>query len=246
MSPIPLWEEVSVGHGSQTINYITGTKKWKANSSSHKITKMALLLAAYQYDIKYRSTEKHGNADYLSRLPIGSEGSSEGADGVKLINTLQIESLPMNVDQVRKATQKDPILSRVLQFVMTGWPDKQNEPETTHYFTKRHEITVEDGCLLWGIYVIIPKQLREWVLHELHTGHPGIVRMKSLARLHVWRPNLDKDITMIVQQCSDCQVTKQAPTGTFAPMGLAEDAMAESSHRFRWAIDGKNVPDRCR
>ena len=152
----------------------------------------------------------------------------------------------MNVDQVRKATQKDPILSRVLQFVMTGWLDKQNEPETTHYFTKRHEITVEDGCLLWGIRVIIPKQLREGVLHKLHTGHPGIVRMKSLTRLHVWRPNLDKDITTIIQQCSDCQVTKQAPTGTFAPVGLAEDAMAESSHRFRRAIHGKNVPDRCR
>lgn len=98
----------------------------------------------------------------------------------------------MNVDQVRKATRKDPILSRVLQFVMTGWPDEQNEPETTHYFSKRHEITVEDGCLLWGIRVIIPKQLRERVLHELHTGHPGIVRMNSLARLHVWWPILIK------------------------------------------------------
>ena len=42
---------------------------------------------------------------------------------------------------------------------MTGWPDKQNEPETMHYFTKHHEITVEDGGLLWGIRVIIPKQL---------------------------------------------------------------------------------------
>ena len=82
--------------------------------------------------IEYRSTEKHENADCLSRLPIRSEGSSEGVDEVKLINTLQIESLPMNVDQVLKATRKDPILSRVLQFVMTGWPDKQNEPKTTH------------------------------------------------------------------------------------------------------------------
>ena len=75
--------------------------------------------------IEYRSTKKHGNSDCLSRLPIRSEGSSEGVDEVKLINTLQIESLPMNVDQVLKATRKDPILSRVLQFVMTGWPDKQ-------------------------------------------------------------------------------------------------------------------------
>ena len=139
------------------------------------------------------------------------EGSSEGIDEVKLINTLQIESLPMNVDQIRKATRNDPILSRVLQFAMTGWPDKQNEPEITHYFSKRHEITVEDGCLLWGIRVIIPKQLRERVLLELHTGHPGIVRMKSLARLHVWWPNLDKDIATIVQQRSDCQKSRNKP-----------------------------------
>ena len=61
---------------------------------------------------------------------------------------LQIESLQMNVDQVRRATRNDPILSRVLQFVMTGWPDKQNKPEITHYFNKRHDTKVEDGCLL--------------------------------------------------------------------------------------------------
>lgn len=90
-----------------------------------RLQRWAILLAAYQYDIEYRSTEKHGNADCPSRLPIGSEGSSEGLDEVKLINMLQIESLPMNVDQVRKATQNDPILSRVLNFVMTGWPDKK-------------------------------------------------------------------------------------------------------------------------
>lgn len=145
---------------------LLGPKSGIPTLAAARLQRWALLLAAYQYDIEYRSTEKQRDADCLSRLPIRSEGSREGVDEVKLINTLQIESLPMNVDQVRKATRKDPILSRVLQFVMTGWPDKQNEPKTTHYFTKRHEITVEDGCLLWGIRVIIPKQLRERVLHE--------------------------------------------------------------------------------
>ena len=82
---------------------------------------------------------------------------------------------------------------------MTGWPDKQITPEITLYFSKRHEITVEDGCLLWEIRVIILSQPRERVLYELHTGHPGIVRMKSLAWLHVWRPNLYRDIATIVR-----------------------------------------------
>ena len=79
------------------------------------------------------------------------------------------------------------------------------------FFSKRHEITVEDGCLLWGIRVIIPSQPRERVLYELHTGHPGIVRMKSLARLHVWWPNLDRDIATIVRKCDNCQKSRNKP-----------------------------------
>ena len=79
------------------------------------------------------------------------------------------------------------------------------------FFSKRHEITVEDGCLLWEIRVIIPSQPRERVLYELHTGHPGIVPMKSLARLHVWWPNLDRDIATIVRKCDNCQKSRNKP-----------------------------------
>ena len=188
-----------------------GPKSGIPTLAAARLQRWALLLAAYQYDIEYRSTEKHANADCLSRLPIQCEKLNEGIDKAKLINLLQIESLPMDVDHVRKATRNDPMLSRVLQFVMTGWPEKPIAPEVTQYFNKRHEITVEDGCLLRGIRVIIPTQLRERVLHELHTGHPGIVRMKSLARLHVWWPNLDKDIATIVQRCNDCQRSRNKP-----------------------------------
>lgn len=46
----------------------------------------------------------------------------QGVDDVKLINQLQIESLPLNVDRVRKATRAYPILSRVLEYPLTGWP----------------------------------------------------------------------------------------------------------------------------
>lgn len=112
----------------------------------------------------------------------------------------------MDVDQFRKATRNDPVLSRVLQFVMTGWPVA---PEVTQYSSKRHEITVEDACLPWRIRLIIAKQLREQVLHELHTRRPGNVRMKSPARLQVLWPN--KDIATIFQRCNDCQKSRNKP-----------------------------------
>ena len=44
-------------------------------------------------------------------------------------------------------------------------------------------IAAKGDCLSWETRVIVEK-LRGHVLEELHRGHPGIVRMKSLT--HPW------------------------------------------------------------
>ena len=102
------------------------------------------------------------------------------------------------------------MLSRVVEYTMTGWADDEN-PAIQTYYQRRNELTVEDGCLLWGIRVLIPGSLRERVLQELHEGHPGIVRMKSLAQLHVWWPKLDQSIASVVRDCAKCQLTRNKP-----------------------------------
>ena len=39
---------------------------------------------------------------------------------------------------------------------------------------------------MWGSGVIVPPKGREMIVKELHESHPGISRMKSLARGYVW------------------------------------------------------------
>ena len=34
--------------------------------------------------------------------------------------------------------------------------------------------------------MLVPTKLRDKVMEELHSSHPGVVRMKALARSHVW------------------------------------------------------------
>ena len=91
------------------------------------------------------------------------------------------------------ATHSDPVLSRVIKFTRSGWPDTVPD-DLKPYWRKKDEIAAEGDCLFWGTCVIVPEKLRGRVLEELHRGHPGIVRMKSLARSHVWWPNLDSQV----------------------------------------------------
>ena len=88
---------------------------------------------------------------------------------------------------------------------MQGWPDElEVDPEFRPYRSKMNELTVEDGCVLWGGRVVIPPKLQGRVLDDLHLSHVGIVRMKMLARGYCWWPNMDKQVEDSVSGCTRC------------------------------------------
>ena len=101
-------------------------------------------------------------------------------------------------------------LSRVLQFIMLGWP-KEADDDLKPYWNRRLELSVHAGCILWGTRVVVPLQGRTMVLTELHGGHPGITRMKTLAHQLVWWPNLDCAIEDLVKNCEECQQSRATP-----------------------------------
>ena len=95
---------------------------------------------------------------------------------------------------------------------MEGWPDQpDSDQELAPYVQRRLELGVEGGCLLWGCRVVVPPRGRKRALQMLHESHPGMVRMKALARSYMWWPGMDKEIEQHVKQCSDCQTTRKDP-----------------------------------
>ena len=72
------------------------------------------------------------------------------------------------------------------------------------YEQRIHELSVEDGCVLWGSRVVVPLAGREAVIRLLHEGHPGISRMKALARGVVWWPGLDFQLDGKVKESVAC------------------------------------------
>ena len=82
------------------------------------------------------------------------------------------------------------------------------------------ELLIVFNCTLRGACMIILPPLRQQVLEELHEGHPGMTRMKALARSYVWWPQLDEDIERHVGACVSCQGTRPSPP--VAPLQVSD------------------------
>jgi len=64
---------------------------------------------------------------------------------------------------------------------------------------------------MWGLRVVVPPKLRKKVLDELHSAHSGMVRMKALARMHVWWPGIDAEIEQLARKCEECTAQSNDP-----------------------------------
>lgn len=158
-------------------------------------------------------------ADLLSRYPVEETYNEPYLEEIRFLYVEKFNILPVTAKQIAIETSRDPILSRVFHNIQHGWNENTQHPDHIKaYFNRRSELTSEKGCILWGMRIIIPSKLRKGILEELHDSHLGIVKMKSLARQHVWWPNIDANIEDLAGKCSHCiGVRKNPPQSPLHP-----------------------------
>ena len=177
------------------------------------IQRWSLTLAAYNYTIQFKPGSQHSNADMLSRLPLPESPANIPTPGETILLLDMLHSLPVTAENIKQWTNRDPVLSRVRDMIQQGW-HFTNDSDFKPYLRRKDELSVYDGCILWGSRVVVPPPGRVKVTHELHEGHPGVNRMKALARSFVWWPQLDSDLESLVQSCEECQRFQHLPPVT--------------------------------
>ena len=124
-----------------------------------------------------------------------------------------LNASPVTSDKIRVWTDHDPVLAKVKVWVQTGWPDDRTttDQDFRPYRRRQNELSVEDGCVLWGSRVVVPTKGRERVMEILHDAHLGIARMKRFARSYVWWPGIDQQLEDCVKTCNTCQQNQKSP-----------------------------------
>ena len=114
------------------------------------------------------------------------------------------DQLPVTATKIARETQRDSILRKVYEYTRSGWTTS-GDPCLELYARRSTVLSIDNGCLLCGSRIIIPRALRTVVEEEFHDEHLGVVRMKALARSFIWWPNLDRDLEDLARRCERCQ-----------------------------------------
>ncbi|PIO53407.1 hypothetical protein TELCIR_25259, partial [Teladorsagia circumcincta] len=200
--------EKAVYHASRSL---TAAEK---NNGQVEKEGLALVYAVRKF---HRSTTSFGQADALSRLISAQSPPEEDVIIAKIardVNAIfhdNVSRLPVTAKDVARATAEDDCLSQVLDHVVhNNWPKKPS-PTVANYAHLRSDLSTQQGCLLFGSRIIIPPALQPTVMKALHEGHPGMNRMKALARSHVFWTKINDDLEKLVRTCNACQEAAKSP-----------------------------------
>lgn len=192
--------------------------------TANRLQRWGLILMAYDFDISYVRTEDFGHADVLSRLIadrpqedfVIAAITEEEALVVNFVESCD-QDIPVKFAELGIATDADADLQQVKDFITQGWPSSTKaikSGEVLKYFQRRNSLSVINGVIIFRDRTIIPPPLRLRVLRHLHASHPGMTRMKSLARAYVYWPGIDQDIMDLVSQCQPCMEMAKQPVKT--------------------------------
>ena len=155
-----------------------------------------------------------------------------------------LHNTPLRATKIKEWVDKNLLCSRVRDHIRRGWGDT-HEPEMQPFQSRlTGHGAVQDECILRESWVVVHKQGREAVATLLHEGHPGITRMKRLARGYVWWLGMDADLEGVVKACAKYQEHQKVPAK--APMHPWEwPALGSHSHCLRRPHPRENDLSHC-
>ncbi|KAI0988750.1 hypothetical protein GJ496_009905 [Pomphorhynchus laevis] len=203
-------QKFTLWNDHRPLKYIFGQGRNLSKVTNISLVSWALTLLQYNYDIQYIRGTENVLADILSRFAIEEYqvGSSE-EEFISLIQDAALTDLQLTREQIRNESLVDPELKQIRCCLESGWRNGCNQWVTT-YHSRAHELSNEDGILLWMQRIVIPTSLRQKAAQVLHTVYPGINSMNELARRYCWWPSIETDIEHTVGTCQLCQSRRNA------------------------------------
>ena len=175
-----------------------------------RVDRHRVKLAAYDFTVSHISGEKNP-CDYGSRAgcPAQQELTAQQREEQAVeddrdvyVNRLVEDQLPQAITRkmMKLATAEDKELRLVLEDIGSG-VCRNGLTRFTNVFP---ELSEEEGIVMRGDQIVIPRELQATAVHLAHEGHLGQDKTLGLLRETCWFPGMGDMVHKLVSTCRPC------------------------------------------
>ncbi|UYV79978.1 K02A2.6-like [Cordylochernes scorpioides] len=172
-----------------------------------RLQRLKMRMMRYSYQISHIAGKKQIVADVLSRKPISKRHKDELEEELSAyIQSIEFPATEERLLEISRKQKEDSLCSQVANYCTGGWPKNKKEvdPEIRGYWQFQDDLTYQNGLLLRGQIILIPRSMRKEILEKLHQGHFGINKCRSRAKESVWWLGISQEIERMVSSCTKC------------------------------------------
>ena len=139
--------------------------------------------------------------------------------------TSHIKAQNDSLHRIRLATQANDNLAILKHIIQHGWPKtiKEVPQDIQKYWTFCKELTIEDGLILKGMWIIIPEKMREDILKQIHEGHLGFNKCQMRVKETVYWPGLNDQLENPILNCQLCLKYSKSKNKSMSPTALGHE-----------------------
>jgi transposase InsO family protein len=186
----------------QPLVKLLGQSHGVPTNTSARISRWALSMMHFDYDIMYTPGSKIPHADALSRLRF-TDSSSDSSETSEAINCVTFETPVVSQHRIRAELDADPLIQSVLNRVRSGNWTGCSQAEKP-FANVSSSLTIEQGMLFHKRCIFIPLRLRAEAFRTAHTIHSGYISAYNYMALSCWWPGMRSDIERFVRDCPIC------------------------------------------
>lgn len=144
-----------------------------------RVQRFRMRMLRFSYSISYVPGKLMYIPDYLSRAECDTITfvDYQNCNETEMFVDTIIASLPATEKRLQeiKSKQKTVYLcSKLFEYSYKGWPNTDTCEIAKLYLPFKSEITVNKGLLMRNVRLIIPADIRLYILSKLHQAHQGI------------------------------------------------------------------------
>jgi hypothetical protein len=179
-------------------------------------------MSQFSFNARWEPGKENVEADALSRSPVdqpteadlSGEGPTSYTARTAVVNMIAEWSgskegtTDMTLEGIKAAAAIDRDLQDLQEVIMNGFPNEKTNLAVNlrPFWNKRESLTIDDkdDMIVCGARVVIPRAKVPDILKTLGGMHQSESKMHQRARLSVYWPNMDVEISNAAKSCDSC------------------------------------------